>query len=306
MALTTSVSNVTVEPVDLYWGNQQLASVQAIVGTTLGGKYFEISSLTADFYVWYDTGASTDPAPGGTGISVSINTGDTAAQVATKTVAAINATAATNKIHAQVWASDSTVMLIQAKGMGAVNSTWADGDTTMTLTVERTGSKLAVGLAEGDISVPFDVNMFDVVAHQTGPEIRDQIMLAANVGPISVTCKEAVKTSIEQYLQVIGQAVTPSGGTEVTAVGALAGSKQFTNAFQYSKALLLHPTSKASTDLSNDMIFWRAYPKITEVVHSGEADKKFTLEFSLYLDELLLNTSSKMVYGDWQQNFLKV
>lgn len=307
MALTSSVSNVTVEPVNLYWGNQQLACVECIAGTSLGGKYFNISSPTTDFYVWYDTGASTDPAPAGkTGIEVTITTGDTAAQIATKTAAAINAAAATNKIHAAVYTLDSTVLLIQAKAMAAVNSAWADVDTTMTLTVERLGSRLAIGLSEGDVQIPFDVNMLDVVAHQTGPEIRDQIMLAANVGPISVVCKEAVKASIEEYLQVIGSEVTPSGGTAVTAVGALAGSKQFTNAFQYAKALLLHPTSKADTDLSNDMIFWKAYPKITDITHSGETDKKFTLEFSLYLDELMLNSSSKMVYGDWQQNFLKV
>ncbi len=43
------------------------------------------------FYVWYrKDGSGVDPAPGGTGIVVDIVTGDTAAQVCTKTVTAIN------------------------------------------------------------------------------------------------------------------------------------------------------------------------------------------------------------------------
>jgi len=42
-------------------------------------------------YVWYNTGASADPAPGGRGIVVNITTADRDDEVAAKTAAAINA-----------------------------------------------------------------------------------------------------------------------------------------------------------------------------------------------------------------------
>jgi flagellin-like hook-associated protein FlgL len=56
-----------------------------------GGEYFTIDSTT-DYYVWYNIdGSDADPAPAGmTGIEVAINAGDSAAEVAAKTVSAID------------------------------------------------------------------------------------------------------------------------------------------------------------------------------------------------------------------------
>jgi type VI secretion system secreted protein VgrG len=60
------------------------------------GKYWEVftGGNSNKYYVWYfvSGGSNTDPAPAGfTGIEVTILSGDTAAQVATKTAAALNA-----------------------------------------------------------------------------------------------------------------------------------------------------------------------------------------------------------------------
>jgi len=65
--------------------------------STGAGKYWEIftGGNANQYYVWYNVsgGSNTDPAPAGfTGIEVTILSGDTAAQVATKTQAAISAT----------------------------------------------------------------------------------------------------------------------------------------------------------------------------------------------------------------------
>lgn len=61
---------------------------------SLSGKYFLISSDGVDYYVWYNTGASSDPAVGGrTGIEVEIDINDTAAVVAYKTATALYKTA---------------------------------------------------------------------------------------------------------------------------------------------------------------------------------------------------------------------
>jgi hypothetical protein len=62
----------------------------ADVANSLNNKYFLISSLDTDYYVWYNTGAGVDPAISGrTGIQVVIATGATANQVATATFNAL-------------------------------------------------------------------------------------------------------------------------------------------------------------------------------------------------------------------------
>jgi len=61
----------------------------ADVGGSLGGKYWTLHSTTTNYYVWYNTGSSTDPAPGGTGIPVAISPNATATQVATATAGEI-------------------------------------------------------------------------------------------------------------------------------------------------------------------------------------------------------------------------
>lgn len=79
---------------DLVNGIKGVESTDVVTGaasTLSGGDYFTISSPTTDYYVWYDIGdGSTDPGIAGrTGIEVDISATDTAAQVASKTAAAI-------------------------------------------------------------------------------------------------------------------------------------------------------------------------------------------------------------------------
>jgi hypothetical protein len=75
---------------------QQSVTVTLPVGSTFNtsgpGNYFTINTPynRGLYYVWYQVGSSTDPAPAGlTGIEVTILSGDTAAQVATATAQAI-------------------------------------------------------------------------------------------------------------------------------------------------------------------------------------------------------------------------
>lgn len=74
-------------------------SVTTGAGNTAGlaGSYWTISNPTTDYYVWYTVdGAGANPAPvGRTGIPVAVLSTDTAAQVATKTAAAIAAASGT-------------------------------------------------------------------------------------------------------------------------------------------------------------------------------------------------------------------
>ena len=69
--------------------------------------------------------------------------------------------------------------------------------------------------------------------------------------------------------------------------------------------MILHPTKKDPTDRDTDFAMWKAYPKINALTFSGEEDRKLEVEFSIYLDENRENKVSKMVFGEWYQNFLK-
>jgi hypothetical protein len=305
MSVTTQVSNVVIEPVDAVFGNQHLVCFDTVAGTGLGGDYFAVSSQTEDYYVWYNTGASSDPAPAGKTelAEVAILVGDSAADVAQKTAAAINALVGAD-FHAKQVGSDAK-LLVELKGMGAPNLAWAAGTSGFTATVLREGSELALGYLDGNVEFGLAENLFDIVAHQTGSEIIGKLRTGSELGPITLTLKETVAAKLKEFLRVPGQDYTPSGGTEVTGLGALSGSKQFSNAFSDTKMLVLHPTKNLASNLDNDFCFWAAYPNISNLMISGEEDRKIELEVSIFLDENRVNEVSKLVYGDWQQNFLK-
>jgi hypothetical protein len=305
MSVTTQVSNVVVEPVDAVLGNQHLVCIDTVAGSGLGGDHFLLSSQDTDYYVWYNTGSDTDPAPSGKTelVEVAILTGDTAADVAQKTVAAINALTGADFHAKQV--GTKAQMLIEVKGLGAPNLAWAAATSGFTLTVLKEGELLALGLLDGNVEFGLAETLFDIVSHQTGSEIIGKIRTGSELGPISLTLKETVAAKLKALLEVPGQAFTPSGGTEVSGLGALSGSKQFSNAFSDTKMLVLHPTKNLASNLANDFCFWAAYPNISNVLISGEEDRKVEVEVSIFLDEQRVNEVSKLVYGDWQQNFLK-
>ena len=121
MSCTNAVSNIVIEPVDLYWGSQHRVCFQLVddVSGSLGGDYFTFSTPTKKGYIWLSTGASIDPAPAGFEefAEVLINNNDTAETIAGLVAAALNSVSATIGVHAL--ASDSH-LIIEAKAMGEV------------------------------------------------------------------------------------------------------------------------------------------------------------------------------------------
>lgn len=65
----------------------QIFTVQPTAATSLASTYFTFDSTTNDYYVWFKVnGSGTDPAPGGTGILISLNSTDNLNNVALKIV----------------------------------------------------------------------------------------------------------------------------------------------------------------------------------------------------------------------------
>lgn len=127
-------------------GVRESSEITCPAGTDLGGKYWTLDAPTGAYYVWYDTGSSTDPAPANkTGIKVSINAGDTASQVASKTKDAI---AALNTVF--IASVNSTVVTVTNIKTGVVTDA-ANVDAGVTVNV------VAQGVNEADGDATFSV-----------------------------------------------------------------------------------------------------------------------------------------------------
>lgn len=300
-------ANVVVEPLDLRLAEQHTGCLTADNTTDVAGQYIELSNADTDFYLWFDDSVASDPAPAGkTDLGpVSYDSTDSDSAFADSIVAAINASTATSDLVAKKVNDAGTFkVLIQCIDANAVNSDWALGTAvSLAIEIERTGSSLDLGLIQGEVTIGIEETFTDVTAAQFGPELLAQIRTANNF-TLSVTLEEVQADKLSQILAFSSTEVTPSGGTAVQGYGALSGSKQFGNVIEDSKILIMHPTRNAADDLSGDYAFWRAYPTVSEILHSGEEVKTATVDFSFFIDEARRNDSNKLVYGNWQQDFI--
>ena len=80
------VGSATAQIVNVDLGNVNGAALAT--GTT--GLYFDVSSTTTNYRVWFNTGTETAPAAVGTLLPVSVLAGDTVVQVVSKAAAALN------------------------------------------------------------------------------------------------------------------------------------------------------------------------------------------------------------------------
>ena len=307
MATTNNVENIVIEPVDAVYGAQHRVCFTATDGSGIAADYFTFSTPETSYYFWYNTGADVDPAPGGLteGAEIAVLVGDTAAQIASKTVSAINLVASTIKAHAKISPDDTETFILEAKLMGEPLAVASIGTTTFTLVVAKVGFKTELGYIDGNVEVGLNEQLFDITAHQTGTQLLGQLRTGVTPGPITLSLKETVAEKLKSLMDGIGVDYTPSGGTEVKAVGALAGSKQFQNVVADAGKLVLHPTKNALDNYADDFAFWVAYPKLNNLVFSGEENRMIEVEFSIFLDQSKVNEASVFVYGDHTQNFLK-
>lgn len=306
MATTSQVSNIVIEPVDALYGAKHRSCFTATVATALDTKYFLVSSTVENFYVWYDGGGSDPAVAGKTAIPVTIVGTETAVEVAQLTADAINAANVTLALNASV---DGANIIIESALQGPPLSVSAAGTSVFVVTVVKQGFSLPLGYLEGDVELGLEEQLFDITAHQTGTQLLGQLRTGVTAGPITLTLKEATVAKLKALMEGgIAVAYTPTAGmtpTEVTAVGALAGSKQFGNVTEDGGTLVLHPTKNLVNDYSGDLCFWLAYPKLNSVTFSGEANKSIEVEFNIFLDESKVNAASMFVYGNHTQNYLK-
>src|SRR5690606_3759892 len=213
------------------------------------------SAPSTAFYVYNGMDAGLE---GNSGMPYLTDLVASAEAVASAIETAVNAGQSTNHIHAT--ASCATVAL-ETEDICRPHPAPAAGDSGFTIAVEKAGFVLELGYLDGDVEVGMEEQLFDVTAHQTGTQLLGQLRTGVTAGPITLTLKEAIASRLKALLEKgIGVEYTPEGGEAVTAVGALAGSKQFGNVTADGGKLVLHPTKNASNDYSGDLAFWLAYP----------------------------------------------
>ena len=158
-----------------------------------------------------------------------------------------------------------------------------------------TWSASSLGLTDGDIEVNLVEDVVDITGHQEGTNILSGIRTGKHV-EISITMKETNRALVKYMLEQSGQSITASGGA--SAVVGWGTGRDFTQTLGQAAKLVLHPVTKASGDFSEDVTFWKAYPKPGSFVFSGENPSTLTIDFMIYPDASKANQAKYGVIGN--------
>jgi len=201
-AYTPVLNNKSYDP---RLGRRASYNVTAVadVSGSLAGTYFKLyDGANNQYYVWYSTGASTNPSPGGTGIQVLYSANASAATIAALTVAAINAyvlsgsgTSAISPFwakydYAAIGGTNTNQILISCLQSTAVPTAWAAGTSGFTVTANVAGVAYISGLAAYNPGIPvtFAVNSTAItVAAAIATAANAYIDPTTGIGDYSVT-----------------------------------------------------------------------------------------------------------------------
>ena len=118
----------------------------ADVANSLQSKYWTISTVSSDYYVWYDvSGGGVDPSPGGIGVKVDINTNDSADAVAIATVNALGLQVNVAISDEFKLGFDTTSKIRITNNVPGVVTPAADFNTGFTIIVVKSGLENLVG-----------------------------------------------------------------------------------------------------------------------------------------------------------------
>jgi flagellar hook protein FlgE len=201
-AAAGSAGNITVRLEDP--ATAEVSSVTCTAAGLADNQYFTLNSPATSYYVWYDVdGGGVDPAPGGTGIAVNLLSTDTAAQVATKVAAAIDAVG-----DFSAPAPAGTTITITNASTGAVADITA-GTSPFTVNTSTQG---VTGVSAGSETVSYNAtNSTLSVQIQDGVSTQTQIA-AALAGHALIDTVTPVSGASAWNLGTGTDTVTLSGG----------------------------------------------------------------------------------------------
>lgn len=298
-------SSFLLSAADVSWGRRECYEVTVTVAATaLDGKYFVVDvpsanfSTTSERYVWFNLdGGSVDPAPAGrTGLVVAVVTGDTAADVTTKFIAAVEADA---EFRSVAVANSTVKATLEAEFKGPVDAAAADVDTTFTLTRAVVGVGGDLGQTIGGCEVSFDTTSVVITVDQKGALPQDEVFTGSTV-EVTVSFAEMTPARWETIVgSVVGDVYTPSGGTQLVGFGE---SRLYQSFFDLGGELVLHPTRYPASDRSRDIVLWKSAPKPGSINFSGEEAQVMEVTFTGLQDRTLNSNINLFAFGDNQQD----
>jgi hypothetical protein len=295
------------EAASLRWGKKNCFTVDTIADSSgsLGGDHFLITAKDADgdddlYYVWFNTGSSSDPAVAGrTGIEVAITNNDSAATVATKIKTEIDSDAT---LPFKVLAIASDLLTFENRFIGALDVANGAGTSGFTLATLVDGVGLDLGKTAGPIELAFETTVQELKSNQTGAIVADEFYTGAAV-TVSAELLEVTKARFDLLMrEVVGGSVTPGGGTEVSGLGE---SKLYRSLNELGGMLIIHPIRLASSDKSSDVVLWKCAPKPQSLNFDGESAQVMPVEFTAYLDASVNTAINLFAKGDWTQTGLE-
>lgn len=299
-----TLANQKVEPMNVTWGESVMQSENitcvADVSSSLNNKYFLFYTTGGTKnYAWFNVGgAGSDPAvSGGTANAVAISANATAATVATALAAVLTAVTGFDAT------ADGAVVTLVATTAGYAKPAHEGAAATgFTFEVNQYGdSAVDLGYCDGDISVSHEENVVDLTSHQTGSQVMGHIQ-TGNTVSVALSLKESAVSQLRKIILAEGDSLIPDGtGVSSTEVFGYGSSRQFKQNFGRARKLVLHPTVLPASNLSRDLSFWKAFPKLNEIVFSGENVLMMPIEFAIYPDYTKDSRINMMVYGDSTQ-----
>lgn len=161
--------------------------------------------------------------------------------------------------------------------------------------MEVTWAGSALGFTEGDIELTFVEDIVDVTAHQEGTNVISGIRTGKRA-EIAITLKETNRAMVKFMLEQSGQSITASGAS--SAVVGWGSGRDFTQVLGQAGKLVLHPVTKSNSDYSEDVTFWKAYPKPDTIVYSGENPSTLAMEFLIFPDSSKADQARLGVIGN--------
>ena len=290
------------------WWGRQACRVFTCIGDTassLNNDYFLVSGFDSSlteipYFIWYNVnGAGVNPAlPGKTAIVVAVATNATAAQVASATIAAINAFSGVKLVAS---AEGTTGVRILNKFIGTLKTVDAVGTSGFTLLTEVAGLAIDLGKTAEGIEIAMETSVQQLKTNQTGEIVADEFYTGATVS-VSMSLIEPTKARKDALLrEVVGGSVTPGGGTEVSGLGE---SKLYRSLNELGGMLILHPIRLADSDKSADAVLWKSAPKPQSLNFDGANAQVMPVEFTAYLDAVKDTAINMIAFGDWSQDGL--
>lgn len=302
MGCTTTASTFTVSSAFVSWGRKHKTCISTDAAVLTGGEHLFLSSKTVDYYLWFDVdNGSVDPAPAGrTAIEVDLTSPFTAADISAAIKTAVEAVQESSEDVFRVDIKDTnTCACIEMIEVGAILNASADVDTGLTVENTVTGLGGDLGTTEGAIEVAFEATTLDVVADQTGESLRDKIITGTKTS-VSMSLLEMTAERWGLIVgEVLGDRLTPGGGTEVIGFGE---SRNFKSLFNLGGELKLHPVKNDADDLSEDLTFWITAPVPESINFSGSETQKMAVTFEALVDRSKDSKISLFTYGDSTQD----